>query len=335
MTGKNMLTNESLLSIYETMVRIRKFEQKATELFQKGLITGSMHLYIGEEAIAATACSLLRRDDFITSTHRGHGHCIAKGGKTDRMMAELLGKSTGYCKGKGGSMHIADFETGNLGANGMVGGGFTIAVGSGITSKIMKKNDSVTVCFFGEGASNEGTFHESLNLAAVWKLPVVFVCENNLYQVFTSAAESCSVEDISVRAAAYGIPGITVDGNDVFALEPVLASAIGRARKGDGPSLIEAKTYRWEGHYTGDGYASGGYRTQEEINLWKGKDPIRRMKEHLREKAIASDAEIEKIDRAIERELEDAAAYAMGSPEPDAEELTRDVFYENGEAKGA
>ena len=206
-----MIEIGKLLKIYESMLRIRMFESKAMDLFQQGLVTGSMHLYIGEEAIAATVGALLRKDDYITSTHRGHGHCIAKGARTDMMMAELLGKSTGCCRGKGGSMHIADFDIGILGANGIVAGGTSIAVGAGITSKIIKKNDSVTVCFFGEGATNEGVFHESLNLAALWKLPVIFLCENNLYQVFTSVSESCSVQDIAIRSASYGIYGETVD----------------------------------------------------------------------------------------------------------------------------
>lgn len=262
---KKMPDKAALMRIYEQMHRVRLFEQKATELFGQGLVTGSMHLYIGEEAIAATAGELLRTTDYITSTHRGHGHCIAKGGKTDRMMAELLGRKTGYCQGKGGSMHMADFTAGNLGANGMVGGGLAISVGSGIANRIVKKNDSVTICFFGEGASNEGVFHESLNLASVWKLPVIFVCENNLYQVFTSVKESLSVEDVSARAASYSIPGVTCDGNDVFALYNTLNTAIDRARKGEGPTLVEAKTYRWEGHYTGDGYAKGGYRSLEDL----------------------------------------------------------------------
>lgn len=322
-----MLTKEALLGIFENMNRIRMFELRATKLFQEGLVTGSMHLYIGEEAIAATAGSLLKKTDFITSTHRGHGHCIAKGGKTDRMMAELLGRVTGYCKGKGGSMHIADISMGNLGANGMVAGGIPIAVGSGITNKVMKKNDSVTVCFFGEGASNEGVFHESLNLAAVWKLPVIFICENNLYQVFTSVRESCSVHDISVRSASYGIPGVTVDGNDVFKLYEAIDTAIKRARAGEGPTLIEAKTYRWDGHYTGDGHAKGGYRSLEEIEEWKGKDPIKRLREYLIDNQLAGEEELKVMIADLGKEMDLAEKFAMDSPWPDDEDLMENVFF--------
>ena len=323
-----MPDKESLLKIYEQMLRMRLFEQKATELFTQGLVTGSMHLYIGQEAIAATAGELLRATDTITSTHRGHGHCIAKGGKTDRMMAELLGRKNGYCGGKGGSMHMADFTRGNLGANGMVGGGLAISVGAGITNAVMKKNDSVTICFFGEGATNEGIFHESLNLASIWKLPIIFLCENNLYQVFTSVKESLPVKDVSVRAASYGIPGITCDGNDVFELYNVLSAAIESARKGQGPSLIEAKTYRWEGHYTGDGYAKGGYRSIEEVEEWKVRDPIARLGKYIIKNMIADSDMLEKIQKDLKDEMEKAAQYAIESPWPDDNDLYKDVFYE-------
>ncbi len=322
-----MLDKESLLRIYEQMMRMRLFELKATELFKQGLVTGSMHLYIGQEAIAATAGELLRTTDTITSTHRGHGHCIAKGGKTNRMMAELLGRKTGYCSGKGGSMHIADYTMGNLGANGMVGGGLAISVGAAITNAVMKKNDSVTICFFGEGATNEGVFHESLNLASVWKLPVIFLCENNLYQVFTSVKESLSVEDVSMRAKSYNIPGITCDGNDVFALYEVLGKAIDRARKGGGPTLLEAKTYRWEGHYTGDGYAKGGYRSLEELEGWKAKDPITRLTQYMIKNKMATSGLLDKIYDDLKDEMEKAAQYAIESPWPDDEDLYKDVFY--------
>lgn len=325
-----MPDKKTLLKIYEQMVRIRFFEQKATELFEQGLVTGSMHLYTGEEAIAATAGALLRTEDTITSTHRGHGHCIAKGGQTKRMMAELLGRKNGYCGGKGGSMHIADYTMGNLGANGMVGGGLAISVGAGITNAVMKKNDNITICFFGEGATNEGVFHESLNLASVWKLPVIFLCENNLYQVFTSVEESLPISDISARAISYGIPGITCDGNDVFKLYEVLDSAIKRARSGQGPSLIEAKTYRWEGHYTGDGYAKGGYRSIEEIEKWKAKDPVERLGRYLIENRIANSAVLEKIRHDLKDEMEKSAQYAKESPWPDDSDLYADVFYEEG-----
>lgn len=322
---------ESILRIYEQMLRIRLFEQKAQTLYKQGVVTGSMHIYIGQEAIAATAGELLRETDTITSTHRGHGHCIAKGAKTDRMMAELMGRKNGYCGGKGGSMHITDFKSGNLGANGMVGGGLAISVGAGITNAIVKKNDSVTICFFGEGATNEGVFHESLNLAALWKLPVIFLCENNLYQVFTSVEESLPIKDISIRAASYNITGITCDGNDVFELYDVLHSAIEKSRKGHGPILIEAKTYRWEGHYTGDGHALGGYRSVEEVEEWKTRDPIAGLKKYITENNIAETDSLGKIEKDIYEEIERAAQYAIDSPWPDESDLYKDVFYEREE----
>ncbi len=325
-----MLNKKTLLHIYEQMLRIRFFEQKAIELYAQGLVTGSMHLYIGQEAIAATAGAILSETDTITSTHRGHGHCIAKGGRTDKMMAELLGRKDGYCSGKGGSMHIADFEKGNLGANGMVGGGLAISVGAGITNAVMKKNDHVTICFFGEGATNEGIFHESLNLAAIWDLPVIFICENNLYQVFTSVKESLPIKDVSVRAASYNIPGITCDGNDVLELFDVISAAVQRARKGKGPSLIEAKTYRWEGHYTGDGHAKGGYRSMEEVEEWKARDPILRLEKYIIDKEFADSKTFEKIQKELKEEMERAASFAEKSPWPDESDLYKDVFYESG-----
>ena len=321
-----MRNQELWIGIYENMNRMRLFETRAMELFQQGLVTGSMHLYIGQEAIAASACALLRKDDFITSTHRGHGHCIGKGARTDRMMAELLGRSTGYCRGKGGSMHIADFDIGILGANGIVAGGTSIAVGAGITSRIVKKNDCVTICFFGEGATNEGIFHESVNLAALWKLPIVFLCENNLYQVFTTVAESLPVRDVSVRAGSYGIPGVQVDGNDVPALLETVAAAVARARSGEGPTLVEAMTYRWDGHYTGDSYARGGYRSVEEVEAWKKKDPIPRLASLLLKEGLATQAQLDGIVTQLAEEIAQAAEFAKNSPWPEDEELMQDVF---------
>jgi TPP-dependent pyruvate/acetoin dehydrogenase alpha subunit len=228
-------------------------------------------------------------------------------------------------------MHIADFTMGNLGANGMVGGGLAISVGAGITNAIMKKNDSVTVCFFGEGATNEGVFHESLNLAALWKLPVIFLCENNLYQVFTSVEESLPIKDVSVRATSYGIPGITCDGNDVLELYDVIGSAIENARKGLGPVLIEAKTYRWEGHYTGDGHASGGYRSILEVEEWKTKDPLPRLGKYIIENMMADSDLLEKMQKDLKDEIENAVQYAIESPWPDESDLFKDVFYESKE----
>ena len=321
-----MLTNKQLMNIFEVMYRIREFEARAMKLYKEGVVTGSIHLYIGEEAIAATACELLDERDYITSTHRGDGHCIAKGLRTDRMMAELYGRKTGYCGGKGGSMHISDLSLGNLGANGVVGGGMSIACGAGMSLGILKKNGGVVICFFGEGASNEGVTHEAMNLASVWKLPIIFLCENNLYQVFTSVKESLSVEDVSVRAIAYGMPGATVDGNNVFELEEALTAAIGRARNGDGPSLIEAKTYRWDGHYPGDGYFLGGYRSVEEVEAWKEKCPVKFLENHIVDNNIETREALDLIKERIRAEIDAAQEFAENSPWPEDAELWENVF---------
>ena len=246
-----MIERERAGKIYLTMCRIRAFEFKAVNLFENNKLRGSVHLYIGEEAIAATIGSRLTDDDYIASTHRGHGHCIAKGASLDKCMAELMGKDTGYCRGRSGSMHIADFTKGNLGANAIVGGGIPIATGAALSQKMQNK-PNVTVSFFGDGASNEGIFHESLNMASLWKLPIVYVCENNGFGISVPTWESTSVEDISVRGAAYDMPGVTVDGNDVEAVDAAFEAAQRRALAGEGPTLIECKTYRWLGHWTGD-----------------------------------------------------------------------------------
>ncbi len=321
-----MIEKERARKIYETMNQIRSFELKALQLFETNKLRGSVHLYVGEEAVAATVCSRLSDEDYIASTHRGHGHCIAKGARLDRAMAELMGKATGYCKGRSGSMHIADFSKGNLGANAIVGGGIPIAVGAGLSAK-MQKNGRVSVSFFGDGASNEGTFHESLNLAAVWKLPVIFVCENNLYGISVPTWQSTSVTDISDRAAGYGIPGITVDGNDVEAIDRAFAEAYDRAVAGDGPTLIECKTYRWIGHWTGDPQT---YRTKEEVESWKQKCPIKRYREKLLEQGLFTAAELDAMEQAALAEAEAAAEFALNSPEPDPATLLEDVFYEGG-----
>jgi TPP-dependent pyruvate/acetoin dehydrogenase alpha subunit len=321
-----MFDQKQLLDIYTTMCRIRFFEEKSIELYRSGSVTGSVHLYIGQEAVAATMCALLEKTDLLTSTHRGLGHCIAKGGRTDRLMAELYGRTTGYCRGKGGSMHITQPENGNLGCNGMVGGGFCLAVGSGITNGIVQKNGAVTVCFFGEGASNEGTFHEAMNLAAVWKLPIVFVCENNLYQVFTTIRESCSVQDIALRSSGYGIPGLIVDGNSVLEMEPVFRDAVARARQGGGPTLIECKTYRYDGHYPGDSYARGGYRSVEEVEEWMKKDPIPALGHYLLQNDLALQSDLDRIQVAVREEIAQAVEFAAGSPWPEPGELSDGVF---------
>ncbi|MDK2878021.1 MAG: acetoin:2,6-dichlorophenolindophenol oxidoreductase subunit alpha [Thermoanaerobacteraceae bacterium] len=316
------ISKELGLNMYKKMLEIRKFEEKAIEFFTQNLIRGSMHLYIGEEAVAVGVCSALNRDDYIVSTHRGHGHCIAKGADLDKMMAELLGKATGYCKGKGGSMHIADVESGNLGANGIVGGGIPIAVGAALSSKLQKLN-RVSVSFFSDGASNQGTFHESINLASIWKLPIIFVCENNFYGITMPVKESTSVEKISERAKAYSIPGITIDGNNVLEVYQTALEAVERARKGEGPTLIEAITYRWEGHYKGDPQV---YRSKEEIDEWKEKDPIKRFRELLFAENILDEDMDAQIIKEVQEEIQNASDYALRSPNPSPQDLLNDVY---------
>ncbi|MDO8685924.1 MAG: thiamine pyrophosphate-dependent dehydrogenase E1 component subunit alpha [Clostridiales bacterium] len=322
-----MIQKERLTLIYRTMNIIRKFEEKALYLFENNYLRGSMHLCIGQEAIPATVCSLLRDEDYITSTHRGHGHCIAKGAEPGKAMAELMGKATGYCKGKGGSMHIADLTKGNLGANAIVGAGIPIAAGAALAAQL-RGSDQVTVAFFGDGASNQGVFHEGINLAAVWKLPVIFICENNGFGISVPVSESTSVKDISQRAAAYDIPGVTIDGNDVFAINEAVEKAIERARSGEGPTLIECKTYRWFGHWTGDPQV---YRTREEVEAWKGKCPIKRLRKYLLQNGILTEKELDKIEQDAYEEIEEAAQFAIESPEPDPAAVMEDVFYEEVE----
>lgn len=319
-----MIDKKRSLQIYKVMHDIRNFEETAWTLFTENKLRGSVHLYTGQEAVAATVCSHMTDDDYITSTHRGHGHCIAKGATLDRTLAELMGRETGYCKGRGGSMHIADFTKGNLGANAIVGGGIPIAVGGALAQKMQgKKNFSVT--FFGDGASNEGTFHEAINLAAVWKLPVVFICENNLFGMTVPVEQSTSVEDISVRAAGYDIPGVTVGGNDVLAVDKAIAEAKKRALDGEGPTLIECKTYRWRGHWTGD---PEPYRERAEVeDYMKNKDPILLFRAHLLKEGIASEDELVAIERQSVKDMEEAVDFATNSPEPDPSTVMDDVFY--------
>jgi len=319
-----MIKKERLLWIYTKMNEIRKFEEKAWRLFEKNELRGSVHLYIGEEAIAATAISLLRDEDYITSTHRGHGHGIAKSDDLKRSMAELMGKETGFCKGRGGSMHIADLEKGNLGANAIVGGGIPISCGGALAAQL-KGTDQVTLSFFGDGASNQGTFHESLNLASVWKLPVIFICENNQFAISVPTRQSTSVKDIGVRGKSYDMPGYTVDGNDVFAVNDAVEKAIKRAKKGDGPTLIECKTYRWKGHWTGDPEV---YRTREEVSEWVAKCPIKRLRDHMIKEKIATSKELDAIEKAADKAVDEAAEFALSSPEPDTSRVLDDVFFE-------
>ncbi len=316
---------ELLVNLYRTMVRIRTFELKAEQLFLEGKLPGFIHLYIGEEAIAAGVMANLRSDDYITSTHRGHGHMIAKGASFDRMMAELYGKATGYCKGKGGSMHIADVSIGVLGANGEVGGGHPIAVGAAMGLKMLGK-DSVVVCFFGDGASNRGSFHESLNWAAVYRLPVVFVCENNQFASTARVQETTPVRDVSVRAVAYGIKGVTVDGNDVIAVYEAAKEAVERARKDKEPTLIEAKTYRLKGHFVGDPEL---YRPKNEVEQMYANDPIVRFEKFLTENCGFTESEKSQIWNDAKEEVEKAVKFAEESPYPKPEEALEDLFEDN------
>jgi acetoin:2,6-dichlorophenolindophenol oxidoreductase subunit alpha len=316
---------EQLRDVLHKMHLIRKFEEGAEECYTRGLIHGTMHLSIGQEASAMGICIALNSDDQITSTHRGHGHCIAKGARVDRMFAEFFGKTTGYCKGRGGSMHIADVSAGNLGANGIVAGGIPIAVGAALSAK-MQKNGKVVVCFFGDGANNEGAFHESLNMAAIWKLPVVFVCENNGYGMSTSAARSTAVADIATRAAGYSMPGVIVNGNDFSAVAEASTNAVERARRGEGPTLIENKTYRHRGHSKSD---RNRYRTKEEIEEWKSqRDPIALFEAELCQFGIMDENAISEVRTAVEAEIAAGVAFAKDSPMPSVADGLNYVYTE-------
>ena len=316
------LSPAQLRMLLETMYRIRAFEEKVDELFMRGEVHGTTHLSIGEEGTAAGALMALQADDYITSTHRGHGHCIAKGADLNLMMAELLGKETGYCRGRGGSMHIADVKTGNLGANGVVGGGIPIATGVGLSIKLQGL-DRVCLCFFGDGASNEGTFHEAINMAAIWNLPVIFLCENNQYGMSMSTQRSMHNETIAQRATAYGIPGERVDGNDALAVYACVYQAVQRARAGQGPTLIEAYTYRYKGHSKSD---QNKYRTRDEIREWQQRDPIQRLQLVLVERQVLQETEGKELEAAAYQAIEDGYQFAQGSPEPDPETLLEGVY---------
>ncbi|HXQ20539.1 MAG TPA: thiamine pyrophosphate-dependent dehydrogenase E1 component subunit alpha [Candidatus Acidoferrales bacterium] len=319
------IPKEQLFHMYRTMVTIRRFEETIRDLFFQGQIPGFVHVSIGEEAVPTGVCAALTDKDYITTTHRGHGHMLAKGGEPKRMMAELFGRKTGYCKGKGGSMHIVSYELGILGANGIVGAGIPIATGAALASSF-RGNEAVAVSFFGDGASNEGTFHESLNLASLWKLPAIYVCQNNAYAEFTATSESTSVKDIAVRAAGYDMPGVVVDGNDVLAVYEVMRQAVTRAKKGEGPTLIEAKTYRWEGHVVGEQAFVADYRDPQEIAAAKQRCPIVLFTQKLLETGFVAAAELERIQREVQATIDDAVAFAQSSPLPDVSEATQDVF---------
>jgi len=318
------LGRDKLADMYHHMWLIRYFETSARSLYHRDMIRGTTHAYTGEEAVAVGACAALDRDDYITSTHRGHGHCLAKGGDPRAMMAELLGKATGYCKGKGGSMHIADLDLGILGANGIVGGGIGIATGAAYSADL-RGSGQVTVCFFGDGASNQGVLMEAANMAALWKLPVIYLCEENQYAEFSPSRPFIAVERIELKAQAFGLPGVTVDGNDVLAVYEAVRQATERARKGDGPTLLVAQTYRIEGHTVGDPLT---YRPKGEADEWKSpdRDPISRLGRYLTGEADFSQDELDTLRQKAQAEIGEAVTFAINSPEPEISALWQDVY---------
>ena len=316
------IERELCVSMLSEMYKIRFFEETVDDLYARGLVHGTMHLSIGQEASAVGSISALRDEDYILSTHRGHGHCIAKGADIELMMAEFLGKETGYCRGRGGSMHIADMEGRNLGANGVVGGGIPLAVGVGLSLK-MRGRDEIVMGFFGDGAANQGSFHESLNMAAIWCLPVVYVCENNQYGMSMPVTKAFNIESISERAAGYGMRGVTVDGNDVLEVYEAAAEAVKRARAREGPTLLECKTYRWKGHSKSD---HERYRTKEEIEAWKKKDPIRRFREALVAEGVVGEEEARQIEEEARHTIAEALEYAQASPEPAVDTILEGVY---------
>jgi len=317
-----MMTKDTALRAYRMMQRIRAFELRVEKLFAGGEIPGFVHLYIGQEASAAGVCACLEASDYITSTHRGHGHCIAKGGELRRMMAELFAKSTGYNKGKGGSMHIASPSIGILGANGVVGGGIPLATGAALASKLQKAG-KVAISFFGDGASNQGSFHESVNLAAVLNLPVVYVCENNQFGVGTRFCDASKEPDVAKRAVAYAIPGVTADGMDVCSVYDAARSCVDRARSGGGPSILEVKTWRFRAHFQGE---PASYRTKEEEQSWLKRDPLEIAKIRLAELSLMDEREAEQIRAEVASEIEEAVKFARESPAPSPADATADVF---------
>ncbi len=315
------IAREKLLEMYEKMALTRAFEETAMRLFGLGKVHGTAHFCIGEEATGIGVCAALEPQDLIYATHRGHGQSIGKGMDVNAMMAEFLGKATGVCKGKGGCMHIADVSAGNLGANGIVGGGIPIAVGAAL-STAMQKIDRIVTCFFGDGAANQGSFHESVNLASIWRLPIVFTCVNNFYGMSMSVQHSMNIPDIAIRAASYGIPGVSVDGNDILAVYEEMRKARAHARS-TGPVLLVLNTYRIMGHSKSD---AGVYRTKEEVDTWKAKDPIKRLRAHLLEQRIVGPEEIDAMDAKAGSAIEQAVAFAESSPEPSVETVEEDVY---------
>jgi TPP-dependent pyruvate/acetoin dehydrogenase alpha subunit len=317
-----------LVEMLRKMILIRAFDELAVTLRTAGKIYGAVHPYVGQEAVAVGVCSTLSVADRVTSTHRGHGHCIAKGADIRRMMAELFGRVDGYCKGKGGSMHIADFAIGMLGANGIVGGGLPIACGAALAAQLEGKGH-VAVCFFGDGAAAEGEFHEALNISATWKLPIVFVCENNQYAANNAVSAQHPSIDIAAHAAPFGIPGVIADGNDVLAVAEATDTAATRARRGEGPSLVECKTYRWLFHAMRNA-PPPETRKADEVAAWKTRDPIARFERHLLAERVVSPADVQAIRDRVKRDLDDAVAFADASPFPDPKDLLVDMFVEGG-----
>lgn len=314
---------DKLMEMYTRMWRIRLFEEQAEYQSSQGKVLGALHTYIGEEAVAVGVCAHLNTTDYITSTHRGHGHCIAKGADIQKMMAELFGRVTGYCKGKGGSMHIADFKVGMLGANGIVAGGFGLATGAALAAQL-RGAGQVAVCFFGDGAANRGPFHENINIAAVWKLPVVYVCENNQYAQWTPQKDVTLVTDIASMSPAYGIPGVQVDGMDILAVYEAAGEAIARARQGEGPTLLECKTYRFHGHNYGDPQQ---YRSREEIAEWAEKrDAIKRLAAYMQAEGILTDEQDQAMQHKVAEDIQAAVRFAEDSPYPEPDELYKDVY---------
>ena len=316
------ITKELAVKLLKQMIQIRQFEDKIMEQLAKNIAEGGSHLYAGMEAVAVGAISVINPDDYITSTHRGHGHAIAKDGDLKALMAEILGKKTGVCKGKGGSLHLADLSKGNLGANGIVGGGLGIATGAGLSIKLQKQK-KVVLCFFGDGATNNGIFFECLNMASLWKLPVVYICENNKYAMSVSVERSHAVKDIAKKALAFDMPAENVDGQDVLAVREVVGKWVNYAREGNGPSFIVANTYRYYGHSRSDPRV---YRTREEEKFWKERDPIIIFSNKMKEQNILTEEEINAIEEEVRKEIEEAVEFAINSPYPEPEELYTDLY---------
>ncbi len=321
--NKTTLNKTDAVFYLKQMMRIRQFEDKIMDLLSQNIAEGGSHLYAGEEAVAVGAMAAIKPDDYITSTHRGHGHCVAKGGKLPELMAEILGKATGVCKGKGGSLHLADVDTGNLGANGVVGGGYGLATGAGLSIKLQKQK-KIVLCFFGDGAMNRGIFHECLNMASCWKLPVVFICENNLYGMSVSVKRACSVkDDLKKRALAHNMPADEADGQDILAVKDTIEKWVDYARKGKGPSLVICHTYRYYGHSRSDPRV---YRTKEEEKYWQGRDPIKLFSNSCIKNKILTKKEVDKFDKEVTDEIDYAVDFAIKSPDPEPEELYTDVY---------